>query len=105
MSNVVGKREGWENRREASMKSERQGREREEEKEGKGKGRVKVKAEGYTHADTDAEVDESGQTIVCLGCGSRWRLVHVCRASIVANLIECPLCELEPLEPKPGSSS
>jgi hypothetical protein len=91
------------------MKPERQGREREEEKEGKGKvkGRVKVKAEGYTHAytdadtETDAEVDESGQTIVCLGCGSRWRLVHVCRASIIASLIECPLCELEPLEPKP----
>jgi hypothetical protein len=89
------------------MKPEHQGRKREEEKEGKGKGegRVKVKAEGYTHAytdaDADAEVDESGQTIVCLGCGSRWHLVHVCRASIIANLIECPLCELEPLEPKP----
>jgi len=89
------------------MKPESQGRDKEGEKEGKGKvkGRVKVKAEGYTHAyndaDTDAEADESGQTIVCLGCGSRWRLIHVCRASIIANLIECPLCELEPLEPKP----
>jgi hypothetical protein len=55
--------------------------------------RGKVKAEAYAEADSDS--DESGQTIVCMGCGSKWRLFHACRAHIIASLEECPLCELE----------
>ena len=34
------------------------------------------------------------QTIICEGCGSRWRIgVGKGRAEIKAILIECPLCE------------
>ena len=34
------------------------------------------------------------QVIVCEGCGSRWRVdVAKGRASVIARLLECPLCE------------
>ena len=34
------------------------------------------------------------QIIVCEGCGSRWRVdVAKGRASVIAMLVECPLCE------------
>jgi hypothetical protein len=34
------------------------------------------------------------QIIVCEGCGSRWRVdIAKGRASVIASLVECPLCE------------
>jgi len=33
------------------------------------------------------------QTIVCEGCGSKWKIIRNSTA-IIARLIECPLCEL-----------
>jgi transcription elongation factor Elf1 len=34
------------------------------------------------------------QSIVCEGCGSRWRVdIARGRASVIARLVECPLCE------------
>ncbi len=36
------------------------------------------------------------QIIICEGCGSRWRLkIEKGRATVLANLIECPLCEVK----------
>jgi hypothetical protein len=35
------------------------------------------------------------QIIVCEGCGSRWRVdIAKGRASVIARLVECPLCEV-----------
>ncbi|MFH0748706.1 MAG: hypothetical protein V1915_02140 [Candidatus Bathyarchaeota archaeon] len=34
------------------------------------------------------------QTLVCDGCGSKWRIIRGPTA-VVARLIECPLCALE----------
>ena len=40
-----------------------------------------------------------GQIIVCDGCGSRWRVeIAKGRASVIARLVECPLCETIELE-------
>jgi hypothetical protein len=40
-----------------------------------------------------------GQIIVCEGCGSRWRVeIAKGRASVIARLVECPLCETIELE-------
>jgi hypothetical protein len=34
------------------------------------------------------------QVIFCEGCGSRWRVdIARGRASVIARLVECPLCE------------
>ena len=34
------------------------------------------------------------QVIVCEGCGSKWRVeIAKGRASVIARLVECPLCE------------
>ena len=35
-----------------------------------------------------------GQIIVCDGCGSKWRVsIRKGRAVVIAELLECPLCE------------
>jgi hypothetical protein len=40
-----------------------------------------------------------GQIIVCEGCGSKWRVeIAKGRASVIARLVECPLCETIELE-------
>jgi hypothetical protein len=39
-------------------------------------------------------LSKEGQIIVCEGCGSRWRVeVAKGRASVIARLVECPLCD------------
>jgi hypothetical protein len=39
--------------------------------------------------------DSSGeQTLVCEGCGSKWRIIRS-ESGVVARLVECPLCELK----------
>jgi hypothetical protein len=33
------------------------------------------------------------QVLVCGGCGNKWLIISSNHASIVARLVECPLCE------------
>ena len=39
-------------------------------------------------------MSKEGQIIVCEGCGSKWCVdIAKGRASVIAKLVECPLCE------------
>lgn len=51
---------------------------------------------GSEPAEPGEELGE--QIIVCEGCGSKWRLFQHARATVIAELVECPLCELGPRE-------
>ena len=40
-------------------------------------------------------MSKEGQIIVCEGCGSKWCVdIAKGRASVIARLVECPLCEI-----------
>jgi len=40
------------------------------------------------------------QTIVCEGCGSKWKVIRN-STSVVARLVECPLCEFREVKEAP----